>query len=204
MAADSGIPDKFSVAIRLGVFWISLPFIFFLVAVERAIENHIYQTATCSIFGVLSIVIAFYWEKLIPPRLRSKMESPENNSEALRFMTAYEVVHYMADESRWGETVRNYADNGIKKVVLLEAPVEFKRIAELGKIQAIGRLNNVGSHVEIPNIFWMSSILNWAVLGNRHLSETMPAVPNPIGIPIYTDVRIPKFEVELAWPRRLA
>ena len=106
-------------------------------------------------------------------------------------MTSYEVVHYLADESAWGELTRSYSveDRGmmIRKNVLLEAPGEFKRLAEQGKIRAFGRMEGTGQHVEIPSTYWMSAALNMSALENCNISEATPAVPNP-GVPSYTDV----------------
>ena len=49
----------------MGVFWISLPFIFLLVGVDRFFDNHLFQPQPFWVLSVLSIVVAFYWEKLI-------------------------------------------------------------------------------------------------------------------------------------------
>ncbi len=52
-----------------------------------------------------------------------------------RYMTAYEVTHYLADDSNWGNEVRHgpsvqIGTMNVGKMPLLEAQVEFKRIAE--------------------------------------------------------------------------
>jgi hypothetical protein len=46
-----------------------------------------------------------------------------------------------------------------RKTTLLEAPAEFKRIAQQGGIHAVGRLNGVGQHIPIPDTYWMSATL---------------------------------------------
>lgn len=120
-------------------------------------------------------------------------------------MTAYETIHYLADDSKWGNALKNAPSvpNGtlnMRKMPLLEAWGEFKRIAEQGHIHAIGRLGGVGPHVPIPEIYWMSAILHQSSLDNPALSETMPSVANPDGIPIYKDVRILRADVERIWP----
>jgi hypothetical protein len=109
-----------------------------------------------------------------------------------RYMTAYEALHYLADDSEWGDQIRQYIDEmdkiTIRKNPLLEAPSEFKRIAEQGKIETIGRLNGDGPHVPIPATYWMSAIL---VLKDREISESIPAVK---------DIKIVRADVERAWP----
>lgn len=206
MAADSGMPDRLSAAIRLGVFWISLPFIFLLVGVDRFFDNHLFQAATCWVLSVLSIVVAFYWEKLIPGRFR-----PAFVSDTQRYMTAYEVIHYLADDSKRGHQVRHgpsaqvwtnrFGTINVRKIPLLEAQAEFKRIAEQGHIHAIGRLDGGGQQVQIPETYWMSATLNHFSLENPEISETTPAVANPDGIPNYKNVKILQSDVERIWPR---
>ena len=88
-----------------------------------------------------------------------------------------------------------------RKIPLLEAQVEFKRVAEQGTIHVIGKLNGVGQHVPIPETYWMSATLNPFSLNNRDISETMPSVPNPNGIPVYMNVKILRSDVERLWPR---
>jgi hypothetical protein len=73
--ADSGeIPHKLSHGIRLAVFWIALPFIGLLVGIERIFDEHgnRYQVMTCVAGALLSIAVAVYWDRLIPPRWRAK------------------------------------------------------------------------------------------------------------------------------------
>jgi hypothetical protein len=63
--ADSGIPDKFLPAVRLAVFWIGLPFIFLLGALDRYFAGTLYQVAACLIGALASIAVAVYWGRLI-------------------------------------------------------------------------------------------------------------------------------------------
>jgi hypothetical protein len=121
-------------------------------------------------------------------------------------MTAYDIIHYLADNSKWGNEVRRGQPVqigliNVRKMPLLEAQVEFRRVAEQGHINASGRLEGVGQHVQIPSTYWMSATLSPFSLDNPGISETRPAVPNPDGIPIYKDVRIVKADVERIWPR---
>jgi len=122
-------------------------------------------------------------------------------------MTAYEVIHYLADDSAWGRQTARYAEVDrrmgmiIRKNPLLEAPGEFKRIAEYRNIKAIGRLNGIGQHVQIPETYWTVATLDCLHLDNKEISRTMVAAPRPDHIPIYEDVRISRKDVERAWPK---
>ena len=126
--------------------------------------------------------------------------------EPSRYMTAYEVIHHLSDHSEWGERIRrirtrfDVVPEGMMTNPLLVAQNEFKTIAERGAIQAIGRLNGEGTHVDIPENYWLSATIYPFSLHNPDISQTMPAVPNPDGIPVYKDVRILRTDVERAWP----
>jgi hypothetical protein len=126
-----------------------------------------------------------------------------------RYMTAYEVIHYIADDSKWGDEVRRNPSGQIstrfgtinaERMPVLEAQVEFKRVAEQGHIHAVGRFDGVGPHVHIPETYWMSATINPFSLDNPDVSETMRAGPNPDGIHTYKGVRIVREDVERAWP----
>ena len=88
---------------------------------------------------------------LVPPRLASTFSQAIGSN---RYMTSYEVLHYLADDLAWGDQIRHYVGKmgniTIRKSPLIEAPSEFKRVAEQGKIEAIGRLDGNGPHVLIP------------------------------------------------------
>jgi hypothetical protein len=124
---------------------------------------------------------------------------------ATRYMTAYEVLHYLADDSKWGDDTRKYVgavrNIPMRKMPLLEALGEFKRIAEQGQIHAVGRLNGVGQHIEIPATYWMSATLSPFSTQNREISDTNPSSPNPDGIPTYRNVKIVREDVEREWQR---
>jgi hypothetical protein len=75
-----------------------------------------------------------------------------------RYLMAYDVIHYIADKSEFGNQTRQYRGQQYVPVVghtipmgknaLLEAQSEFKRVAENGVIRAIGRLDGAGEHVQ--------------------------------------------------------
>jgi hypothetical protein len=122
------------------------------------------------------------------------------------YMTVYEAINYLADDSEWGEGTRRIrtrfdeVPDGMRTNPRLVAQNEFKKIAERGVIHAIGRLNGEGTHVDIPERYWSSATIYPFSLHNPDISQTMPAVPNPDGIPVYKDVRILREDVERAWP----
>jgi hypothetical protein len=122
--------------------------------------------------------------------------------EPSRYMNAYEVIHYLADDSKWGHQTRQHISaNGMRKNALLEAQVEFKRIAEQGYIRSFGRRNGAGEHVDIAKTYWLSATLSPFSLDNPEISEAIPAVYNPDGIPTYKRVKIVREDVERTWPR---
>ena len=131
-----------------------------------------------------------------------KAAEPEAVLITNRYMTAYEALHYLADDLEWGDQIRQYVKETerftFRKNPLLKSQSEFKRIAEQGKIEATGRINGEGPHVLIPATYWMSAIL--VLSNNLATSESAPAVPNPDGIPQYKDIKIVRADVERAWP----
>lgn len=126
-------------------------------------------------------------------------------AESHRYMTVYEIIHYLADETEWGARTRNAITphstfpHGMRTNPLVVAPYEFKARGELGGVHAVGRLKGSGPHVEIPETYWLSATIKSA-LQTPNVSETVPALPNPDGIPVYTDVRILSADVRRIWP----
>jgi hypothetical protein len=166
------------------------------------------------VFGLLGTFLLerFLWSRHSLARLPTASQGevePQAAQDTRRYMTAYEVIHYIADDSKWGDEVRRNPSGQIstrfgtinaERMPVLEAQVEFKRIAEQGHIHAVGRFDGVGPHVHIPETHWMSATINPFSLDNPDISETMPAAPNPDGIHTYKGVRIVREDVERAWP----
>ncbi len=161
-------------------------------------------------FGLLGTLILerFLWNGYLSPAPTASQNDagPAAVPDTGRYMTAYEVIHYLVDDSKWGNEVRHgpSAQSGMVILTkpLLEAQVEFKRVEEQGAIHSVGRLNGVGQYIPIPETYWMSATLNPFSFANPEISETMPDVFNPDGIPTYKRVRILKADVERIWPRR--
>jgi len=159
----------------------------------------------------LFCVAAIYWLARRELQLLSvDATGPALAPDTQRYMTAYEVLHYLADDSKWGDEIRKYVSPDqyvsaagnitMRKMPLLEAQGEFRRIAEQGRIRAVGRLDGDGQHVQIPETYWMSAVLSPFSFHNQEISEAIPAVYNPDGIPTYKRVKIVREDVERAWP----
>jgi hypothetical protein len=95
------------------------------------------------------------------PAWCQKDVEPAATDDTNRYMTAYQAIHYLADESDWGERTRrtrtrfDEVPNGMRTNPLFVAQNEFKTIAERSAIHAIGRLNGEGVHVDIPERYWL-------------------------------------------------
>jgi hypothetical protein len=63
--ADGDIPDKLLPAIRYAVFWVGLPFIGLLLGGENLSNGNHHEAAAWFGCGILSIVIAVYWNRII-------------------------------------------------------------------------------------------------------------------------------------------
>jgi hypothetical protein len=67
--AELEIPNRLLSALRYFI-GAALPFIFFWVAVEKALGGQSYRALTCLGAVVLSFVVAVYWHRIIPARFR--------------------------------------------------------------------------------------------------------------------------------------
>ena len=75
---EGEIPNRLSHAVRMAVFWISLPFIFLLVGIERIFDlgGNRYQIGGCFAAAFLSIVVAVYWNRILPRRSQLVNDPP--------------------------------------------------------------------------------------------------------------------------------
>jgi len=112
--AEGEIPNRIGHAIRVTVFWISLPFIGLLLAGDRYFADHgsALQVAGCLAVGLLSILVAVYWERLLPRRWRPKAQP------ALSYLSNEDselggAIRDMAWRSAWGKwfTSQSLANN---------------------------------------------------------------------------------------------
>jgi hypothetical protein len=74
--AELEIPNRFLSALRYFI-GAALPFIFFWIAVEKALGGHSYRALTCLGAAVLSFVVAVYWHRIIPARFRDEAKELE-------------------------------------------------------------------------------------------------------------------------------
>jgi len=91
-------------------------------------------------------------------------------------MTAYEVVHYLADTTKWGaEKTVEISPRGMRYNVLLETFSEFQNRAKEGSVSAIGRLNGFGQHVAIPASIGIR--LLWTCLRHFEMGDKVERQP---------------------------
>lgn len=126
------------------------------------------------------------------------------------YLTAWEVIHYLADESQWGvDKSAEVTPEGMHKNVQLEAPLEFQKRASEGRVTVYGASSKTGHHESIPKTYWMSHGLKLATIyDSEATSKTEPAtfeagfhaVRN--GVLTYSDLKIEASDVYQTWPRR--
>ncbi|MDB5691138.1 MAG: hypothetical protein JWO81_201 [Alphaproteobacteria bacterium] len=134
------------------------------------------------------------------------------NAQALADMTAYEVAHYLADESDWGRRLRLFREPFehlgqfalMRKEPLIEAPIEIsKRASQSGTlIRAYGRRSDSPVAEPIPHTFWISNGVSPFATDNPGISLTAPMAGNHDAAPvIYRDLRFERAGIVGTWPR---
>lgn len=126
------------------------------------------------------------------------------------YLTAYETIHYLADESQWGAERDSYvSSDGLKRNALIDAPAEFRARAAEGRIGVYGASSHTGQHELIPKIYWMSYGLDLSKIYHPDAaSSTAPATFEAgfhgvrIGKHTYSDLKIEAADVYSVWPRR--
>jgi hypothetical protein len=168
-----------------------------------------YQMAPWVLMIVPIVFLAFLqWPSLLKFRHnkepKTSMSTPSAGDVAVAppsYLTAYQVVHYLADESQWGsqrETLN----------ALLHAPVEFRERAAEGKLMVYGANSITHLHEPIAKTFWMSCGLDISTI--RHPSLTSRTAPATLessvaadSIPIYSGLNIEAEDVYRTWPKRV-
>jgi len=165
--AEGEIPNRLSHALRVAVFWISLPFIFLLVGVERIFDlgGNRYQVGACFAAAFLSILVAVYWNRLLPLRWRPATDPP---------------LAYLHDEdSELGSAVRNmvwrsawskwYASQSLatndhrpaSEEYVMQIATSLVRTALMdGLLEAQGRKPGQLDYEPIPRTHWRSTGLH--------------------------------------------
>jgi hypothetical protein len=123
------------------------------------------------------------------------------------YMTPYEVVHYLSDQTRWGWAKRREtsasAIGPISYNPLLEAAPEFreKAMQEGSNIKVFGLLEGHGS-VLIPHTFWMSNGFSYDACFDKTVrARSAPAVYDAVDHLIYYDLMVDRSGVIKTWPR---
>ena len=127
------------------------------------------------------------------------------------YMSAYQAVHYIADESQWGAT-RNaqVSEDGTRRNALIDAPSEFQSRAAEGKVKVFGASPETGRHELIPKTHWMSYGLDLSTVYKPDAAgRTTPATFEAgfhgarDGKHRYSDLKIEAADVRRVWPRRM-
>lgn len=165
-----------------------------------------YQIAPWVVMFVSVLALTLLqWPNLFRMRPKTIQNSPsapishsETPSNTPTYLTAYQMAHYVADESQWG--LSKEASN-----VLLLAPIEFKERASEGRITVYGASSETGLHELIPKTHWMSHGLDLSKLYKPEaISKTVPATYEAslhgtrTG---YSDLKIVAADVYRVWPR---
>jgi hypothetical protein len=116
-----------------------------------------------------------------------------------QYMTAYETLHHLTDESEWGMRVRREIAN--EPLTLFTYAVnEFQRASQEGHIRTLGRpADGSGDHLAIANTYWFSATLDLESILNRQISRTRPTTPDRPGIRIFVDLRVTRAGVYKTW-----
>jgi hypothetical protein len=160
---------------------------------------------------ILIGLIWFFWPHIanVVSTLEFTWPIRRKNASEPEFMSAYEALHYMADQSVWGHGLRNATsvlnvrwvgeEIPAKRRPLLEAIPEFSRGASESRIDVLGRIGGGGSHVHIPYTDWLTIGIDLNTLVRRQTSQTTRIAPAGL-VPFYTDLKIRRADVYRVWP----
>jgi hypothetical protein len=158
--ADAGIPDKLLPAIRIGVFWAALPFIGLLLGSEEFRSGGYGWAAGWYGCATLSILIAVYWDRILPWRLRASQSS-------LKYLAQQDsdlgdAIKRMVRRSAWGRwyAAQHLVNAGspIRDLSLLQIAghVVMDEIVN-GRPEIRGRRPGQLDYEAIPRTHWRSS-----------------------------------------------
>jgi membrane protein implicated in regulation of membrane protease activity len=221
--ADSEIPKKLLPAIRLAVFWISLPFIGLLLGGED-LRSHNYDWAVgwfaCAL---LSILVAVYWDRLLPQRLRTPP--------GLRYLRTKDselgsAMRDMVVRSAWGRwfAAQVLVNSGVpateQNVLQIASHNVLEKLVD-GDLVVRGRLPGNMEYQVIPREHWRSSALHFVqdprmlwrmIIIPRGGAEISPdgtvtardatAQQRTAALLAYDSLIVDAYEFENLWPRR--
>lgn len=186
-------------------------------AVQRFAAQHQeigYQIApwVVMVIGLIGLIL-MQWPQLLS--LKSRKGPPDalmggtgamNGQVSVGLLTPYQVLHYMADESKWGvlQSAKQTDEGNTHPLVV--ASDEFQARAQEGKIRAYGISPETHEHEEIAKTHWMSFRLDYVTALDEQGSESGTQMTgfnggyyNKAG---YTDLRIEASDVYATWPKR--
>lgn len=164
---EGEIPNRLSHAVRMAVFWISLPFIFLLVGVERIFDpgGNRYQIGECFAAAFLSILVAVYWNRLLPRQWQLVNDPP------LAYLRDEDTelgsaVRDMVWCSAWGKwfTAQHMATNNhhsaSEEYVMQIATGLVHNALRDGRLEAQGRKPDQLGYEPIYRMHWRSTGLH--------------------------------------------
>jgi hypothetical protein len=224
--ADSGIPEKLLPAVRIAVFWIALPFILLLVGIERIFDSNgtRYQVLACFVGAFLSVVLAVYWDRIIPRRFRAKPQRLEYlRHKDSELGSAIRDMVWFSAWARWF-AARHLVSSGtpIAESYLLSIASQLvgQNLID-GDIEVRGRLDSSMDYEIIPQTHWRSTALQfltdpralWKMIliprGGAEISRdgvvkaSDPAAEHRTAeIKKYDSLIVDAHQFEKLWPRR--
>jgi hypothetical protein len=214
MAGEGEIPNRLPHAVRVAVFWISLPFIFLLVGVERIFDpgGTRYQVGWCFAAAFLSILVAVYWNRLLPRRWQQVTDHP------LAYLHAEDselgsAIRDMVWCSAWGKWFaaqylanNNHHPANEEHVMQSAASIVHDALMD-GQLEARGRKPGQMDYEPIPRTHWRSTALHMIPdkrsLWKMILIPTGGAEIHPDGTVVGHDSLIVSArQFEKRWPRK--
>jgi hypothetical protein len=159
--ADAEIPNRFLPALRLFI-WAALPFIFFLIAVERLFEGHKYQALASFGAAALSFMLAVYWDRLVGWAWPYYNRQPSLSYLSDRDFPLDSAIQRMARRSAWGRwfaaqhLVSSGSPIGEGYLLQMAGSIVMDKILS-GDLEVRGRRPGRMDYEAIPRTDWRSS-----------------------------------------------
>jgi hypothetical protein len=166
--AEGEIPNQFSHAVRMAVFWISLPFIFLLVGIERIFDpgGNRYQVGACFVAAFLSILVAVYWNRLLPQRWQPAIEPAPLDYLHDEDSELGSAIRGMVWRSAWGKwyaaqhlATNNHHPASEEHVMQIATSLVHNALMD-GRLEAHGRKPGQLDYEPIPRTHWRSTGLH--------------------------------------------
>jgi hypothetical protein len=227
MAADSGaVPDRLLPAMRVGVFWASLPFIGLLLSAERISDGKYLEAAAWFCGAIASIVAGVYLDRLIPRRFQAKPKNLEYlSSEDSELGTAIRNMVWRSAWAKWYASQYLATDDhrpaSEAHMMHVGASLVLDALMD-GQLEARGRNPGQMEYEAIPQTHWRSSALH--MVEDKNTFWRMVLFPrggaeiNPDGVVVaardaaakqrtdelaaYDSLIVNSRQFERMWPRR--